>query len=372
MSKRITLDNLKTFLTQLKTNITDPITNDVSTLTTKVRNAENNIITANSNISSVQQALKDKADKNHNHDSVYVKQDGSTPITSRQQLKMGSYVFESHAGDGTEGYALIAEFKILRNYQNTPIKIELARRGVLYSNITIQFTNTNSPDPTLQNFVYEGSDCMAYMVKADTSTWNLYIRKTEGYDVIFITKYSNPNSAITTTWKESVVTSLQDGGTYATPLQHSISEITDLQTILDKKAPINNKFALQVNVKHYINNSELLTYVDADNTQMQFKKSGLYKITVTKANNQTSGISFCDTSIDFETKGNVLVGYNVGLYEPVSSNLVMYIDKTKTYEFFGFVLSEYHGATSYTKYRGAEFKTKLQGSNILIELIKEC
>ena len=63
MSKRITLDNLKTFLTQLKTNITDPITNDVSTLSVKVRNAENNIITANSNISSVQQALNDKVSK---------------------------------------------------------------------------------------------------------------------------------------------------------------------------------------------------------------------------------------------------------------------------------------------------------------------
>ena len=63
MSKRINLDNLKTFLAQLKTNITDPIINDVSTLSVKVRNAENNIITANSNISSVQQALNDKVNK---------------------------------------------------------------------------------------------------------------------------------------------------------------------------------------------------------------------------------------------------------------------------------------------------------------------
>ena len=63
MSKRITLDNLKTFLTQLKTHITDPIINDVSTLTTKVRNAENNIITANSNISNIQQTLNDKVSK---------------------------------------------------------------------------------------------------------------------------------------------------------------------------------------------------------------------------------------------------------------------------------------------------------------------
>ena len=190
-----------------------------------------------SDVNNLQTTLDSKASSTHNHDSVYVKQDGSTPITSRQQLKMGSYVFEAHAGNGTEGYALVAEFKISKNYQNSPIKIELARRGVLYSNITIQFRNTDSPDPTLQNFVYEGSDCMAYLVKADTSTWNLYIRKTEGYDVIFITKYSNPNSAITTIWKESVFTSLPEGGTYATPLQHSISEITNLQTTLDSKAP---------------------------------------------------------------------------------------------------------------------------------------
>lgn len=141
------------------------------------------------------------------------------------------------------------------------------------------------------------------------------------------------------------------------------SNITNLQ---------NNKFALQVNVKHYINNSELLTYVDTDNTQMQFKKSGLYKITVTKPRGTDNGISFCDTSLDFETRGKVLVGDNMSLYRPKTSSLVMYIDKTKTYEFFGFVTGTYQGATTYTKQRGTEFKTNLQGTDILIELIKEC
>ena len=134
----------------------------------------------------------------------------------------------------------------------------------------------------------------------------------------------------------------------------------------------NNKFAYQVNVKNYIGNPELLTYVDTINTQMQFKKSGLYKITVTKPRGIGSGISFCDTSLDFETRGNVLVGYNVSLYQPKTNSLVIYIDKTKTYEFFGFVTGTYQGATTYTKQRGTEFKTNLQGTDILIELIKEC
>lgn len=195
MSKRITLDNLKTFLTQLKTHITDPIESDITTLNVRIRNTENNIQTANSNIANVQKALND----------------------------------------------------------------------------------------------------------------------------------------------------------------------------IDK-----NKFAYSVNAKKYINNPEILTFVDTDQTQMKFKKSGLYKITVTKANNKASGISFCDTSLDFETKGNVMVGYNVGLYQPITSSLVMYIDKTKTYEFFGFVTGTYQGATTYTKQRGSEFNTNLIGSNIVIEIIKEC
>ena len=266
MSKRITLDNLKTFLTQLKTHITDPIINDVSTLTTKVRNAENNIITANSNISSVQQALNDKVSKN-------------STITLPNNVGITSLL-------------------------NDNKKVNLAKMD--------------------NNNIYIGT----------TLAEKLHLM--------------GGNSTVV----------VSDG-------------MTDY-TVYHSGNINNNKFATTVNVKNYITNSDLFAFVDDEHTQYKFTKSGLYKITVTKANNQTSGISFCDTSLDFETKGNVLVGYNVGLYEPVSSSLVMYIDKTKTYEFFGFALSDYHGATEYVKYRGTDFKTNLQGSNILIELIKEC
>lgn len=279
MSKYVNLDNLKTFLRQLKTHITDPIVNDVSTLTTKVRNAENNIQTANSNISSVQQALNDKADKNHKH--------------------------------------TIADVTITDN-----IVLENTKQIIGKDNFG-SYSNLITMDKFNQANVGDSRKC----------------------DNIVLAS------------KSAKISAFDGNNTYIVYHSGNIN---------------NNKFALQVNVKHYINNSDLLTYVDSENTQMQFKKSGLYKITVTKANNQTSGISFCDTSLDFETKGNVLVGYNVGLYEPVSSSLVMHIDKTKIYEFFGFETGNYQGATSYTKYRGAEFKTKLQGSNILIELIKEC
>ena len=282
MSKRINLDNLKTFLTQLKTHITDPIKNDVSTLSVKVRNAENNIITANSNISSVQQALNDKADKNHTHDYLSLSGGnltGDITLPSRKAIK-------SKDTNGSSN-------NLIRLIDNNPY--------VGDENLT--------------------DTIILATTKAQVTVWN---GKNNWYKV-----YHSGN-------------------------------IDD------------NKFATMVNVKNYITNSDLFTFVDDEHTQYKFNKSGLYRITVTKAMSQESGISFCDTSLDFETNGNVLVGYNVSLYQPITNSLVMYIDKTKTYEFFGFALSDYHGATEYVKYRGTDFKTNLQGSNILIELIKEC
>ena len=315
MSKRITLDNLKTFLTQLKTHITDPIANDVSTLTTKVRNAENNIITANSNISSVQQSLNDKANKKHNHTIA--------DVTNLQNT------LDSKAPK-------IYETKTISGAINSKFRTTLIGTGKTCG-FTLPFRKDDNTDACMPQ---HGSGI----------AWG----QGDTHGMLCI-DYNNPNAYIA-------------GGNGDTLNWHKkIAWKDDFSNLLNF---LSNKFAFQVNVKYYINNTELLTY--NDNAQVKFNKSGLYKITVTKANNQTSGISFCDTSLDFETKGNVLVGYNVGLYEPVSSSLVMYIDKTKTYEFFGFALSDYHGATEYVKYRGTDFKTNLQGTNILIELIKEC
>ena len=266
MSKRITLDNLKTFLTQLKTHITDPITNDVSTLTTKVRNAENNIITANSNISNVQQALNDKASNTHNHDSVYVKQNGSTPITSPLQLKQGSYVLQTNRVDGT--YVFIAEIKILAPYQNRPIKLEIESKGhTTICTCYIQFQKNNSTnDPDIECFGYPSFSAdyslYLYLVKASTSTWNLYIKKTEETDSIDITDFSNTNTNTSITWKNEGVNTLPEGGIYASPLQHAIS---DVQTTLF----LRNDVIINKNVNNCFN---------SENGEFRANESGQYLI----------------------------------------------------------------------------------------------
>ena len=231
MSKRITLDNLKTFLRQLKTHITDPITNDVTTLTTKVRNAENNVETANSNIRSVQQSLNDKASSTHNHDSVYVKQDGSTPITSPLQLNQGSYVLQTTKVDGT--YVFVAEIRIWAPYQNRPIKFEIESRGHK-TNCTcyIQFKNHWTNDPDIESFGYTSFSndysLYLYLIKTTTSTWNLYIKKTEENDTIDITDFSNMNTNTSITWKNEGVSTLPEGCIYANPLSQDDKNITTL------------------------------------------------------------------------------------------------------------------------------------------------
>ena len=370
MSKRITLDNLKTFLTQLKTHITDPITNDVSTLTTKVRNAENNIITANSNISSVQQALNDKADKNHNH--VTTKYSG---VTWTPTIQVGTWsalcnitAYDSFILSITTNNGLQCGFDtfiVSTGYKSARI-YQLGNNGyTLNSSYQLRLVKNSDFAYTLEiknDYSYNG---------ATTSNIECRYIVTSNHD--YITTYSGAFVAST---NNDVVYSITTSpnymvGTISNAIKDSEGNIIK-DTYYHSGNINNNKFALQVNVKHYINNSELLTYVDADNTQMQFKKSGLYKITVTKPRGTDSGISFCDTSLDFETRGKVLVGDNMSLYRPKTSSLVMYIDKTKTYEFFGFVTGTYQGATTYTKQRGTEFKTNLQGTDILIELIKEC
>ena len=269
MSKRITLDNLKTFLTQLKTHITDPIINDVSTLSVKVRNAENNIITANSNISSVQQALNNKADNTHNHDSVYVKQDGSTPITSPLQLNQGSYVLQNTKVDGI--YNLVAEIIILAPYQNRPIKFEIASKGHK-TNCTfyIQFQKNNwTNDPDIECFGYTGFSTdyslYLYMVKKDTSTWDLYIKKTEENDTIDITDFSNTNTNTSIIWKNEGVSTLPEGCICATPLQYPITDVTNLQTTLF----VRNDGIINKNVNNCFN---------SENGEFRANESGQYLV----------------------------------------------------------------------------------------------
>lgn len=119
---------------------------------------------------------------------------------------------------GSTGYIKIAQLKVLATYQNRPITIELAQRGSsTTTNISILFLNSNSTDPTLYKFIATGPCKNIFMNKSATSTWDLYVQKSESYDTIVIYKCLHSASAdISITWTDSQISSAISGWTQAT------------------------------------------------------------------------------------------------------------------------------------------------------------
>lgn len=127
--------------------------------------------------------------------------------------KQGSYAHYTVGTGGTAGYLRIATITIGGNYQNAPIEFKILQRGTQANTYSIQFTNADSSDPTLAYFYHYGSRA-AYLVKTATSTWDLYVQKTEGYDAVTVTKLEKRYDIATTiTWRSDQVSSLPTGYT---------------------------------------------------------------------------------------------------------------------------------------------------------------
>ena len=151
-----------------------------------------------------------KANANHTHDNYLPKSGGTVtgPLINTRE----TYVHSGNGTSGQEGFVNIATIKITGNYQNAPLIVELSqrsKRSVLY----IQFASADNTDPGVGAFKYVG-DVEAYLVKATTSTWHLYIRKTESYDNVGIVRYHKPpyDGSISITWTNVHVASVT--GTY--------------------------------------------------------------------------------------------------------------------------------------------------------------
>lgn len=124
---------------------------------------------------------------------------------------------------GASGYFLLAQFKITGVYVNQPIKISIINRGRLPSSVWINFANANSTDPGISTLKKSGT-ANFYMAKATTSTWNLYVQKSEAYDNLSVTEFelgAHNKSRMTITWQSSQVSALPSGYTTATQLAAS-------------------------------------------------------------------------------------------------------------------------------------------------------
>ena len=93
------------------------------------------------------------------------------------------YSFQPEAFNGEKGYTLLAEITLNTLNVNAPIVFTINRRGAASPmKLYIRFASSSSTtDPDLGSFTYEGTNYGAFLIKAATSTWRLYVDNTSGW-----------------------------------------------------------------------------------------------------------------------------------------------------------------------------------------------
>lgn len=90
------------------------------------------------------------------------------------------------------GYTRIARITIRGTWFNMPIYFKVIRRGAAFPmELSVMFKNTSSTDPALDSFRYQGQYYGAYIIKADSGVWDVYVKKSEAQDMVCVLEYFN-------------------------------------------------------------------------------------------------------------------------------------------------------------------------------------
>ncbi|OOM19349.1 hypothetical protein CLOBE_53700 [Clostridium beijerinckii] len=137
-------------------------------------------------------------------------------VTGRTLFNQGISIININGGAGIAGFMYFAQIKVNSSYQNQPIIFDIHQRE-RFGTIIIKFNSQNTSDPTL-GYINKIGSINAYIYKSSTSTWDLYIQKSEGYDSIDIVGFSKGDymNSTSVTWQSSTVTSLPSGYIEAT------------------------------------------------------------------------------------------------------------------------------------------------------------
>ena len=132
-------------------------------------------------------------------------------VTGRIIVNEGVTVKSLNGGAGTSGYMYVAKITINRPNQDQPIKLDIQQRN-RYGSIVFQFENSSSTDPAL-SYVRKMGNISAYMYKSGTGTWELYVQKSESYDVIDVITLGKGEymTYLNIEWKGVTVTALPSG-----------------------------------------------------------------------------------------------------------------------------------------------------------------
>lgn len=99
------------------------------------------------------------------------------------------------SGNGNSAtYMRLCRLKITDIYANSPIELCYSQRASPSPTVLeIRFENSSGLDPNVVSFRYKGYCRAAYIVKASTSTWDVYVTKSEFWDVIAVHYWTGPD-----------------------------------------------------------------------------------------------------------------------------------------------------------------------------------
>lgn len=117
------------------------------------------------------------------------------------------------SGAGSDAaYIRLCRVTINSNYINYPLEITYFQRGSsAATTLCIMFNSEDNTDPTLYYFRYKGECLAAYIVKAATSTWDIYIKKSESWDWIGFQHWAFPSNGVYVTPIGENATSVPSG-----------------------------------------------------------------------------------------------------------------------------------------------------------------
>lgn len=104
---------------------------------------------------------------------------------------VGNYGFSCGTIQASAGYLRIATIKITNTYANAPIEFEIYQRGFFKAvRLYLAFANANHNNPSIASLAFDGttgaSAFEAYAIQTESSTWDVYVKKTESYDAVSV------------------------------------------------------------------------------------------------------------------------------------------------------------------------------------------
>lgn len=130
------------------------------------------------------------------------------------------------SGGNKQGFFKIATLQVKQNYANQNIIFGVNHREHGYTECRIKFSNAGNTDPGMGSFKQTGTPTRAWrIIKTATSTWDLYLAKTDSRDGGRVIKFDNPyGDGVLVTWSGASA-DLPDGAIIAEQM------ITDQTTI---------------------------------------------------------------------------------------------------------------------------------------------